>query len=60
MDKGMNEYVNVDSLGASNNEFFSFDVHRKCIFKYNQQDATLHNVFISVNCSTRFRWVLRP
>jgi hypothetical protein len=35
-------------------------VHHKCIFKYNQQDATLHNVFISVKCSTCFRWVLRP
>jgi hypothetical protein len=31
-----------------------------CISKYNQQDATLHNVFVSVKCSTCFRWVLRP
>jgi hypothetical protein len=30
------------------------------IFKYNQQDATLHNVFISVKCCTPFRRVLRP
>jgi hypothetical protein len=35
-------------------------VHRKCIFEYNQQDATLHNVFISVKCSKCFRRVLRP
>jgi hypothetical protein len=43
---------------------FSFDVHgsvqRTSIFKYNQQHATLHNVFISVKCSTCFRRVLRP
>jgi hypothetical protein len=36
-------------------------VHRKCIFKYNhQQDATLHNSFISAKCSTCFRRFLRP
>jgi hypothetical protein len=33
-------------------------VHRKCIFKSNQQDATLHNVLISVKCSACFRRVL--
>jgi len=27
---------------------------------YNQQDATLHNLFISVKCSTCFRGFLRP
>ena len=32
----------------------------KCIFKYNQQDATLHNLFISVRCSTCFRLFLCP
>ena len=41
-----------------------FDVHgsahRKCIFKYNQQDETLHNLFISVKYSTCFRQFLRP
>ena len=35
-------------------------VHRKRIFKYNQQDATLHNLFISVKCSTCFRRFLHP
>jgi hypothetical protein len=30
-------------------------VHRKRIFKCNQQDATLHNLFISVKRSTCFR-----
>ena len=30
------------------------------IFKYNQRDATLHNLFISVKCSTCFRGFLRP
>ena len=31
-----------------------------CILKYNQQDATLHNLFISVKCSTCFRRFLHP
>jgi hypothetical protein len=35
-------------------------VHHKCIFRYNQQDATLQSVFISAKCSTCFRWALRP
>jgi len=35
-------------------------VHRKRIFKYNHQDATLHNLFISVKCSMGFRRFLRP
>jgi hypothetical protein len=34
-------------------------VHREYIFKYNQQDATLHNSFISAKCSTCFRRFLR-
>jgi len=41
-----------------------FDVHgsvrRKRIFKYNQQDAVLHNLFISVKYSTCFSQLLRP
>ena len=28
--------------------------------KFNQQDATLHSLFISVNCSTCFGWIPRP
>jgi len=28
--------------------------------EYNQQDATFHNLFISVRCSTHFRRVFRP
>ena len=39
---------------------FHGSVHRKRIFKCNQQDATLHNLFISVKCSTCFRRFLRP
>ena len=35
-------------------------VHRKRIFRYNQQDATSHNLFISVEFSTCFRRFLRP
>jgi hypothetical protein len=30
------------------------------IFQYIQQDAMLHSLFISVNCSTCFGWYLRP
>jgi hypothetical protein len=45
-------------------KFTFFDVqgsaHRECIVKYNQQDATLHNSFISAKCSTCFRRFLRP
>ena len=35
-------------------------VHRKYILIYIQQDATLHNLFISGNCSTCFGWYLHP
>jgi hypothetical protein len=31
-------------------------VHRKYISLYIQQDATLHNLFTSENCSTCFKW----
>jgi hypothetical protein len=29
-------------------------------FKYNQQDATLYNILYYCQCSTCFRWFLRP
>jgi len=29
-------------------------------FKYNQQDATLYNILYCCQCSTCFRWFLRP
>ena len=35
-------------------------VHRKYIFIYIQQEATLHSLFISGNCSTCFGWYLHP
>jgi hypothetical protein len=35
-------------------------VHRKYIPIYIQQDATLHILFISGNCSTCFGWYFRP
>jgi hypothetical protein len=35
-------------------------VHRKNILIYVQQDATLHILFISGNCSTCFGWYLHP
>ena len=35
-------------------------VHRKYIPIYVQQDATVHSLFISGNCSTCFRWYLHP
>ena len=34
--------------------------HISYISKYNQQDATLHNLFISVKCCTCIRRFLRP
>jgi hypothetical protein len=35
-------------------------VHRKYIPVYIQQDATLHSLFISGNCSTCFGWYFHP
>jgi hypothetical protein len=35
-------------------------VHRKNIPIYIQQDATLHSLFISGNCSTCFGWYFHP
>jgi hypothetical protein len=35
-------------------------VHRKSIPIYIQQDATLHSLFISGNCSTCFGWYFHP
>ena len=47
-----------------NNFIFKFNihgsVHRKYIPKYIQQDATLHSLFISGNCSICFGWYLHP
>ena len=31
-----------------------WSVHRKCVPRYNIQDANFHSLFISVNCSTYF------
>ena len=55
------EYVLLRTAQLRENAKFSvrhniqFDVHgsvhRRCIFKYNQRDATLHNLFFSVKCS---------
>jgi hypothetical protein len=35
-------------------------VHRKYIPIYIQQDATLHSLFVSANCSTCFGWYFHP
>ena len=35
-------------------------LHRKYIPIYIQQDATLHSLFISGNCSTCFGWDFHP
>jgi hypothetical protein len=35
-------------------------VYRKYIPIYIQQDATLHSLFISGNCSTCFEWYFHP
>ena len=57
-------YVGFLYACTSVNSLKMFDVHgsvhRKHIFKYNQQDATLHNLFIYVKYSTCFRRFLRP
>ena len=39
---------------------FHGSVHRKYFPIYIQQDATLHSLFISGNCSTCFRWYHHP
>ena len=44
-------YSKFDVLGS---------VHRKHILKYNQENATLHNLFISVKCCACFRRFFRP
>ena len=44
--------------GSSNGVHGS--VHRKNILIYIQQDATLHSLFFSGNCSTRFGWYHHP
>jgi hypothetical protein len=45
-------------------KYFGFNVHwsvhRKNILIYIQQDATLHSLFISRNCSTCLEWYLHP
>jgi len=40
--------------------YFSRQVIGNIFVEYNQQDATFHNLFISVRRSTCFRWVFRP
>jgi hypothetical protein len=44
--------------------FSTFNVHGSVRHKYMpihiQQDATLHSLFISVNCSTCFGWYFHP
>ena len=62
--KYLNEHVFSVFMIEQLKALIPFDVrgcvNRKCIFKYNQQDATLHNLFISVKCSTCFRRFLHP
>jgi hypothetical protein len=49
------------TVGANTYIFdFQGTVDHECIFKYNQQDAVLHNSFISVKCSACFRQFLCP
>ena len=54
-------YFKIPDLG---NDYVTLNVHgsmhRKCIPVYIQQDATLHSLFISGNCSTYFGWYLHP
>jgi hypothetical protein len=52
------------SIPGRDKSFFLFavygSVHRKYILLYIQQDATLHSLFISGNCSTCFGWYHHP
>jgi len=48
---------NKDRVNTSN---VHGSVHRKNIPIHIQQDVTLHSLFISGNCSTRFGWYLHP
>jgi hypothetical protein len=58
------EYEQYDSLWNLHQLNFRLNVygsvHRKYIPIYIQQDATLHSLFISGNCSTCFGWYLHP
>ena len=49
---------------GSRKRIFQFNVqgpvHCKYILVYIPQDATLHSLFISGNCSTCFGWYLHP
>ena len=51
-----------DHFSASVSVFLTFI--RPCVanmcLEYNQQDATFHNLFVSVRRSTCFRWFFRP
>jgi hypothetical protein len=55
-------YQTVSVFWLSDQFDFHGSVHCRCtsISKYNQQYSTLHNLFISVKCSTCFTWYLRP
>ena len=50
----------VNFLTACNKFDVHGSVHRKYVPNCNQQDASLHTLFISVNCSTCFGWYLNP
>ena len=52
--------LSVVSLHLLVRSSLCLNIDLEYIFKYNQQDAMLHNLFISVKCSTCFRWFLRP
>ena len=49
-------------VSSTHSDFFNLpeSVHLKYIQIYIQQDATLHSLFISGNCSTCFGWYLHP
>jgi hypothetical protein len=51
---------NVFTLQSINKFDIHGSVHREYIPLYVQQDATLHSLFISGNCSICFGWYLHP
>jgi hypothetical protein len=53
-------HIDIDVSSGSVESTFKVKQSKQRIFKYNQQDATLHNSFISAKRSTCYRRFLCP
>ena len=60
--RGFSKILNMKNVKKNviNNFNVQWSVHRKYILIYIQQDATLHSLYISGNCSTCFGWYPYP